>query len=66
MMKLRKKNLRRRRMPKDKTIAIAFNEEVRGLSKEIYDREQCTVKEAVHRAFDILLPKYFKILEKKK
>ncbi len=53
-------------MPKDKTIAIAFREETRALAREIYDREKCTVKEAVHRAFDILLPKYFQILEKKK
>lgn len=52
-------------MPKDKTIAIAFNEEVRALAKEIYDRDKCTVNEAVHRAFDILLPKYFNILREK-
>lgn len=52
-------------MEKDKTIAIAFHIESKALAYEIWKRDNCTVEEATHKSFEILLPKYFKILEKK-
>lgn len=53
-------------MPKYKTLAIAFLKKARVLARKIYDEENCTVEEAVHKAWSILLPKYLKIIDEKK
>ncbi len=50
----------------DKTIAIAFLRERKALAYKIWKEEGCTIEEAVHKSWDISLPKYLKLLDEYK